>query len=201
MTALREGELDLAPEEYLTPEEYLAFEEESPVRHEYANGYVYAMAGGTWEHNMITTNILVHLGVQLKGTPCIPIASNRRLRIRPPGETFYYYPDVTVDCTSNRNKEAEDATVIFEVLSTSTRRIDDREKLLNYLNLHSMRVYALVDQQRAHVTVHRRSAEGAWVREVITDLDATLPLPEIGCTLPLRTIYDRLPFAEGVIGS
>lgn len=197
MTALPQGEFDLASEQYLTPEEYLALEEESPIRHEYANGYVYAMAGGTWEHGVIAGNIFGALLMQLKGKPCVPMIFDRRLRVRPPGDTFYYYPDVIVDCTGNRKLEADDATVIFEVLSTSTRRQDQGEKLRNYLNLRSMRIYALVDQQRAHITVHRRGDDGAWGRETISDLKATLRLPEIGCQLPLRTIYERMPFAEG----
>jgi Uma2 family endonuclease len=189
MTALLDDEL------YLTPEEYLELEDASEVRHEYSNGYVQAMAGSTWDHTIIALNILTELTNRLANKPCIPLGMDRRLRIRRPESTFYYYPDVIVDCSGNKSLEALDPTVIFEVLSPSTGRKDQGEKLLNYLNLPSMRVYVLVDQRRVHVTVHHRAADGPWGREVLTDLNATLALPEIGCTLPLRTIYRRLPFA------
>jgi Uma2 family endonuclease len=196
MTALLREELCLPPEEYLTPEEYLALEEASPIKHEYANGYVYAMAGASRAHNLISTNLMVALGTQLEGKPCVPFGSDMRLRVRLPEETFYYYPDLTVDCSAQETVDTEDPTVIFEILSVTTHRNDRGEKLIHYLNLPSMRVYALVDQRRVHVTVHRRGEDGTWGREVLTDLDASVALPEIGCTLPLRTIYRRLPFAD-----
>ncbi|HEV7404435.1 MAG TPA: Uma2 family endonuclease [Chthoniobacteraceae bacterium] len=190
MTALLNDEL------YLTPEEYLELEEGNEVRHEYSNGYVEAMAGSTWEHNIIVLNILTELTNRLANKPCVPLGMDRRLRIRRPESTFYYYPDVIVDCSGNKSLEAVDPTVIFEILSPRTRRKDQGEKLLNYLNLASTRVYVLVDQRRVHLTVHRRGADGQWGLEAITDLDAALALPEVGCTLPLRTIYARLSLTE-----
>jgi Uma2 family endonuclease len=195
MTALLSDEPYPAPEEYLTPEEYLALEEVSPIRHEYANGYVRAMAGSSWAHNVIAANILIALGTQLEGKLCIPFINDRRLRISLTEERFYYYPDITVDCSGSTELEAAEPTVVFEVLSASTSGNDRGEKLIHYLNLPSMRVYGLVDQRRAHVTIHRRAADGTWGREILTDLDAAVALPEIACTLPLRTIYRRLPFA------
>lgn len=183
------------PEEYITFEEYLALEEASPVKHEYSNGYVYAMAGASRNHNDISTNLMVALGAQLEGTPCVPYGPDMRLLIRHGEESFGYYPDLTVDCSGRSTEDTEEPTVIFEILSASTSGDDHGEKLINYLNLPSMRVYGLVDQRRVHVTIHRRAPDGSWRLEILTDLDATLELPEIGCALPMRTIYRRLPFA------
>lgn len=182
-------------ERYLTPEEYLELEEATPIKHEYAHGYRHSLDGQTWAHSVISANILCRLDVQLRDTPCEALGLSMRMRVRSGDETFYYYPDVFVDCSGSEADLLEEPTVIFEVLSVFTNGHDQGEKLLNYLNLPSIRVYVLVDQRRVHLTVHRRRADGTWSREVLTDLSATLPLPEIGCTLPLRTVYRRLPFA------
>ena len=191
MTALlQEKEL------YLSFEEYRAFEERSEIKHEYINGYVQAMAGASGEHNVITSNLLIRLGMQLLGKRCFPYGSDKPLLIYRPELTLLYYPDVTVDCTGVVTRETTEPTVIFEVTSPGTVRADFGEKLINYLNLPSMRVYALVDQKRPHLTIHRRGADGNWAREVMRDLDATLALPEIECVLAMREVYDRVDFSQ-----
>lgn len=192
MTALLKEEELL----YLTFEEYLAFEERSEVRHEYINGLVQAMAGASGEHHVIASNLLIRLGMQLLGKRCFPHGSDKPLEIKQPGMTWLYYPDVTVDCTGVVTRVTTEPTVIFEITSPGTVRADRGDKLINYFNLPSMRVYVLVDQQQPFLTVHRRTAEGSWATELLTDLDATLALREIECALPLREIYDRLDLLE-----
>ena len=83
--------------------------------------------------------------------------------------------------------------MIFEVLSDSTRRLDDGEKRDGYLTIPSLRVYLLVEQDETAVIAYRRTEQG-FVREVYTGRDAMLPLPEIGIELPLSEIYDRVEF-------
>ena len=177
---------------YLTPEEYLSGEMISGTKHEYLAGIIYAMAGASRSHNLVAGNLLIELGIQLRGKRCVPFGSDMRLRIHKPGATFYYYPDVTVDCSDSKDDEIDQPTVIFEVLSPSTDRGDRGDKLVNYQSLASMRVYALVDQFRMAVTVYRRGEGDAWTREFFSDADEKVDLPEIGCALTLRTIYDRV---------
>jgi Uma2 family endonuclease len=177
---------------YVSVEDYLSAESASPTKHEYLAGAVYAMAGGSRAHNLITANLLRFLGVQLDGRKCAVFGSDMRLRISRPNAAFYYYPDVTVDCSASEQDEVDEPTVIFEVLSPTTARADQGEKLLNYQAIPSMRVYVLVDQSQAALTVYRRAAQGHWTLEIATDLAGLLELPEIGCTLPLRSIYDRV---------
>ena len=189
MTALRKEDI------YVTPEEYLASELISETKHEYLAGVVYAMTAASRTHNLITGNLLVELITQLRGKRCEPFGSDMRLRIRKPSATFYYYPDVTVDCSGSKDDEIDQPSVIFEVLSPGTDRGDRGDKLVNYQSLASMRVYALVDQFRMAVTVYRRGEGEAWTREFFSDADGTVDLPEIGCALTLRAIYERV-FAE-----
>lgn len=185
-TALRQQDL------YATPEEYLCGERVSQTKHEYLAGVIYAMAGASLEHNIIAANLTRELGNQLRGKTCLVLGSDRRLRIRKPGATFYYYPDITVDCSGKRTQETEEPSVIFEVLSPDTERADRGDKLVNYQSLPSMRAYVLVDQYRAAVTVFRRGEGDAWAMEFFGDIQATLELPEIGCAVPLTSIYERV---------
>lgn len=180
---------------YLTFEEYLEFEAHSDVKHEYLDGYVYAMSGARREHNYIGANILSHLTMQLFGKRCAALGPDQRLTIKLPGRTFSYYPDVTVDCSEKRTVDTEEPTVLFEITSPSTERGDRGDKLINYLNLPSMRVYVLVDQRRPRLTIHRRASDGTWAREMVSGLEASLALPEIECALTMRAIYDRVDFA------
>jgi Uma2 family endonuclease len=185
-TALRQQDI------YSTPEEYLSAERVSETKHEYLAGVIYAMAGATRDHNLITMNLSRELATQLRGKKCVPFGSDMRLRIRKLGATFYYYPDVTVDCSDSNAEEIEEPRVIFEVLSPATERADRGDKLVNYQSLSSMRAYVLVDQYRAAVTVFRRGAGDEWAMEFLGDPAATLELPEIDCRIPLAAIYERV---------
>ncbi|RYD85153.1 MAG: Uma2 family endonuclease [Verrucomicrobiaceae bacterium] len=186
MTALRKEDL------YLTPEEYLAAERVTQTKHEYLAGVVYAMAGASRTHNLIAGNIFGELRNQLRGRKCVPFGSDMRLRIRSPRATFYYYPDVAVECSETAGDEIEEPTVIFEVLSPDTERSDRGDKLVNYQNIPTMRVYVLVDQYKAAVTVFRRGEGDAWDMDVLGSIEDTLALPEISCSLPLRAMYERV---------
>ena len=154
------------------------------------------MAGASRAHNQIAANLLRHLGNQLQGKPCAVLGSDMRLRIRKSDVSFYYYPNVTVDCSGSKKDEVEEPSVIFEVLSPATDWADRGDKLTNYHAIASMRVYVLVNQLQAAISVFRRTSEGEWRVEHLSGSDATLELPEIGCTLPLAAIYERvLPVA------
>ena len=178
--------------DHVTPEEYLAMEAGSDVRHEYLAGAVYAMSGTMVAHGRLVGNISSELARQLRGRRCEAFTSEIKVRIQVGADSFYYYPDVVVDCGSPPDESlfAEEPRVIFEVLSPSTERIDRYEKRLNYQRLPSLDAYVLVEQSRMAVTVYRR-ADGDWTAESLHDPSASLDLPAIGCALPLSTIYER----------
>ena len=188
MTAL------LKDDYYISPEQYLEAERYREVKHEYVAGKVYAMAGASAAHERIAVNINRELGNQLRGKRCEVFSSNLRVRIRQPGRAeFYYYPDALVDCSRVPNSAiyAEAPTVIFEVLSADTERVDQGEKLANYRTLPSLRVYVIVSQIDAAVTVCR-VADAEWRMEFYGSLDAVVELPEIECRLPLADIFERV---------
>jgi Uma2 family endonuclease len=177
---------------YVTPEAYLAAEGTRSQKHEYLAGVEYAMAGTNLGHNRIVRNLVVELTRQLDGSPCEAMASDIKVRIRTNTAEFYYYPDVTVDCSNGANSAlfAEQPRVIFEVLSPETERIDRGEKLRNYQSLPSLDAYVLVDQHRLGVIVYRRE-DGGWTREALTAAADVLSLSTLGCALPLPAIYLR----------
>ena len=176
-------------------EDYLAGELESPIKHEYLGGVLYAMAGARNRHNRIATNTVVAIGVRLRGRVCQPYNSDTKIRIRLPTQTRFYYPDVSVVCRPNPDNDSfqDEPAVIVEVPSRRTRRLDDGEKKDAYLTIPSLNVYMLVEQNAPVVTVFRRT-EAGFVREIYQGLDAVIPLGEIEIVLPLAEIYSGVEF-------
>jgi Uma2 family endonuclease len=180
----------------LSVEDYLAGELISPTKHEYLGGVVHAMAGARVSHNDITSNILVALGVRLRGKRCKPYTSDMKIRVQVGRQTRFYYPDVSVVCESNPKSESfqDKPKVIFEVLSKDTRRTDTGEKHDAYLTIQSLSAYILVEQEAPLVVVFRRTVAG-FEREVYEGLDAVIPLAEIEAELPLSEVYAGVDFA------
>lgn len=182
----------LRQDDYISPAEYLAGEELSAEKHEYLDGIVHMMAGGSAGHDRIATNVVCILGNQLRGKRCEAFSADTRIRIRADKGEFYYYPDASVDCSgrANDSKYSENPTVVFEVLSPSTERVDRVEKLQNYQRIPSLEFYVIIDQHRIAVTIHRRTTDG-WTTEFISDKGASLDLPCIACSLSIAEIYER----------
>jgi Uma2 family endonuclease len=176
-------------------EDYLAGELVSRVKHEYLAGVVYAMAGARNAHAIIAMNVTSSLHASLRGRPCQPFGSDTKIRVQLPTHVRFYYPDASVVCQQNSQSDTyqDHPVAIFEVLSRSTRRIDEGEKKDAYLTIPSLCVYALIEQETAAVVVHRRTEHG-FVREVHEGQRAIIPLPEIEAELPLADIYDRVEF-------
>lgn len=175
----------------ISPEDYLARERMATRRHEYLNGMVYAMAGASAGHNRITANLGGELRLHLRGKPGEAFTSDMRVRIRSENAEFYYYPDVVVDCsgTADSSLYPEKPTVIFEVMSPETERVDRNEKFYHYQKIASLQTYVLVDQFQVAMTVHRREADG-WGSEILTAGD-TLRLDCIACRFPIADAYER----------
>ena len=127
----------LAKQEYITEAEYWAQEVDSPVKHEYYDGCIYAMAGGSYEHALLAANALLALGTRLRGKRCRVIGSDLHVKVEAIG--LQTYPDVTVFCAParfdpNHKDTLLNPTVLIEVLSPSTRNYDKGEKFDNYRN-------------------------------------------------------------------
>ncbi len=176
-------------------DDYLAGELVSPIKHEYLGGVVYAMAGARNAHNLIASNTLVALGSRLRGKRCRPYNSDTKIRLRLPHQIRFYYPDVSVICRPNPPTDSfqDDPAVLVEVLSRSTRRVDEGEKKDAYLTIPSLCAYVLIEQETPAAVVFRRTEQG-FVREIHSGLEAVIPLREIDIELPLAEMYDGVEF-------
>ncbi len=184
-----------APPAKVTWAEYEKQVAASEVRLEFVNGQVYAMAGATDNHNRISVNVLGELYQALKGKPCEAFNVDMKLRIALGMDEIGYFPDVMVVCDKgDRNQLYRTApSIIFEVLSKSTRRIDTREKLLAYQAISSLEVYVILEQSCKRAMIHRRSNH--WWPEIIEGDGAVLTLDEIGLKLAFADIYDRVDWS------
>jgi len=172
----------------MTLDEYLAFEEASDVKHEFVDGFVYAMSGTHSRHGRIVGNLSGHLWMAARGGLC-RIYSND-LKVRAPRNRIYY-PDVMSVCAPRDDDGliVEDPCLLVEVTSPSTSRTDHREKLDAYRKLSSLRTYLIVEQNRREVHRWWRAPGGKWQHELLVDSGAvSVPCPEL--TLTLDEIYE-----------
>ena len=179
--------------------DYLDGERQAKRKHEYVNGVVYAMAGGTVQHSRIGSNATGVLFSQLRGQRCQVFNSDMKIRVRLRSGTRFYYSDATIVCQQNNANDSfqDSPVVIVEVISESTRRTDEYEKCEAYLTIDSLNTYILVEQTSASALVYRR-ADSGFDREVYTGLDAIIPLPEIECKLSFRELYQNVEFVPVV---
>lgn len=190
----------LLPESYLTVEEYLAREERSDVKHEHLGGDVYAMSGASTSHNRIAMNLYGMSRHQLRGKRCEMFGSDMKLRLsmNAPDSTYFYYPDAMIVCDqkgSARYGWRERPAAIFEIISESTRHVEEREKKLAYLQLPSLEAYVRIEQERPEAVVEMRTLEG-WKRERIIGLEGIIRLPTLGVELPLAELHERVIFGS-----
>ena len=185
-------------QQWISPEEYLEMERQAETKSEYIAGEIFAMAGASRSHNLIVRNISRGLDPQREGQACEVYPNDMRVEVDPTG--LYTYPDVVIVCGQPQFKDAgEDTllnpTVIMEVLSDSTASYDRGEKFEHYGTLPSLTDYLLIAQDRAAIEQRVRTDRG-WQLAFHYGLDAVVPLPSIGCALPLSDVYDRIEFAN-----
>jgi len=173
-----------------TYQEYLAYEEASNVKHEFLDGEIYAMAGGSPEHAALAVAIASSLSSQLNAKPCRVFSSDLRIRVAATG--LATYPDVSVVCGPlQRATEWRDTvlnpTVLVEVLSDGTERYDRGEKFEHYKKIPSLKEYVLVSQKEALVELWSRAGD-SWSRQESPAGDR-LVLHSIQCELVVDDLY------------
>ncbi|MEO8100128.1 MAG: Uma2 family endonuclease [Acidobacteriota bacterium] len=182
----------------LTPEEYFALDEKSELRHEFHEGVMYAMSGGSPPHAFINTALGRELGNAFKNRPRWVAVGTLRVRA---GENFYTYPD-TVIVRGEPKYAPENAhtllnpTALIEVLSPSTEAHDRGFKWAHYRKIESLKEYALVSQSEPLVEIFRRQSSGDWLLSESAGLGAVCRFDSVECAIPLAEIYDKVSFDE-----
>jgi Uma2 family endonuclease len=179
------------PQRHYTLDDYFAVEEMSPVKHEYFQGEIFAMAGASFDHNRIVSNLLTVLLPALRDTGCGAFGSD--LRIATESE-LYTYPDVSVICGApvlvpGRPDTVRNPVLLVEVLSDATRDYDRGKKLEAYRQVPSLREVLLIEQTKVQLDVWRRQHDVSWMSFTTKDVGGTLALTAVPVELPLREIY------------
>lgn len=180
----------IAQRHHVPLEDYLRFEADGPVRHEYIGGTLYAMAGSSEQHHLISMNVANACFNHLRGGPCKTYMADFKVRLRINDEDVFYYPDVMVACGREGVEKyyLRHPKLIVEILSESTEGTDRREKLLSYQQIASLDEYVLVAQDRYEVTLHRRA--DAWRPLVLTSPTDTIELRSISLSISVAGIYE-----------
>ena len=171
----------------ISEEDYLAGELTADFKSEFIDGRIYAMTGASINHDRLTVNLLRRIGNHLEGKPCQPYSADIKVKVG----SKYFYPDVTVDCTSPAGDShfTQTPVIIVEVLSKSTRRMDETTKRIAYLQIPTLQEYVLIEQDFADIEVVRRS--NSWLPEHYF-LGDEFSLDSIGLTLSVEAVYDRV---------
>ncbi|MBK5971307.1 MULTISPECIES: Uma2 family endonuclease [Thiorhodovibrio] len=183
-----------------TFEDWLAGERlQTEGRTEYVRGEVFAMSGGSREHNLIATNIVRELGNQFKGRPCCVYSGD--LKVRMEAADASAYPDVMAICGEHqyfdgRRDVVTNPVLIVEVLSDSTEAYDRGDKFAQYRTLPSLMAYLLVAQDRVQAELYTRADDGAWLLRSYDQLAQQVPLVAIGAHLLLAEVYDKIEMPQ-----
>ncbi|WP_414753110.1 Uma2 family endonuclease [Anabaena sp. CCY 9910] len=183
--------------EYLTPEEYLQLEEASPIKHEYINGYAYAMAGATDAHVTVAGNLFVLLRNHVRGSGCRVYIADMKARIE--SLNRYYYPDVMVTC-DQRDQETPNhkkfPCLIVEVLSNSTEAFDRGDKFVDYQEIETLKEYVLINTKRQRVECFKRGDNGLWILQSYTEQDKIFRLNSVDFEGGIADLYEDVTFEQ-----
>jgi Uma2 family endonuclease len=178
-------------------EAYLDWEACQPIRYELVDGQVFAMGGGTAEHDTIGNNLRAALHMQLRGSPCRPHGPDLKVRAGRDGR----YPDALIDCGPRvpGALHAQEPVAVFEILSKSTAWIDQSLKLRDYEATPTIRAYVLISQDERRAMVHTRDENGRLGIQsaiLLEGADASIEIPEFGLALPFSVLYEGIETAS-----
>ncbi|MEZ4887405.1 MAG: Uma2 family endonuclease [Chitinophagales bacterium] len=180
--------------------EYLEMEEYSEEKHEYHDGFIKAMSGGTLDHSTITSNVVACIREESlkQGGKCRP--ANGDLKVYIEGVNKSFYPDAMAICEEaefhlGRKDIITNPTLIVEVLSKGTEAFDRGKKFRCYQKLPSFKEYILVSQDQPVVEGYFREDESLWRISNAVGLDKSIPFYSMGCEVQLKDIYAFINFS------
>lgn len=190
-------------EKLYTIEEYLEMEERSMEKHEYYNGKIKLMAGGTGPHNLITGNSITVLNNATEELNKTYLIYSSDMKIFIPRIETFVYPDAVVVCEKpeyyqGNNKIITNPLLVVEVISPSTAKYDRGLKYLHYKSLPSFKEYVIVEQDFPWVMASFKTAENTWNDLEATALNQSIFLRSLNCSIDLKRIYRNVEFAKPV---
>ncbi|MCA2692373.1 MULTISPECIES: Uma2 family endonuclease [unclassified Microcystis] len=190
--------LTQSPPEILSLEEYRNLETSAETKHEYHDGEIIEMTGGSINHNSILINLIVLLKLALRGTNYRLQSSDLRLWI--PQYNRGLYPDLMIIAgepllSDNRNDEILNPCLIIEVLSPSTSGYDRGDKFRYYRSIPQLNQYLLVSQGEILIESYSKTSENNWLLQEYTPARGIISLDSLGISLNLADIYEGIDFS------
>ena len=181
----------------MTVADYVEWEERHEFKHDYIDGEVIEMSGGSGNHSKIAMNIALALGRLVDVLEFVFHSSNMRVRI---SKNRYVYPDLSLVRHAEQYEDDKQLSLlnpvfVVEVTSPSSNTYDRVDKLGFYLEVPSIEAYLIIDQDRIRADLCNRTEAGWYVR-VFNRPDDTLPLDALGCDLPLADVYRGIEFSD-----
>ena len=172
---------------------YLAWEADQPIRYELVDGQVYAMGGGTANHDTICNNLRAALHAQLRGKPCRVQGPDLKVK----AGNNARYPDALIDCGPRAldAQHAQNPVAVFEVLSKSTAWIDQGLKLRDYDSTPSIHTYVLISQDEMRALFYKRDRDGRLGIQNAALLEgktAVIDINGLGVQLPFSLLYESV---------
>ncbi|MEG4311464.1 MULTISPECIES: Uma2 family endonuclease [unclassified Microcoleus] len=180
----------------MTAAEYLEWEAKQELRHEYIDGEIVAMTGGSLPHNDIALNLYRALYPHLRDRGCRVNVSDAKVQARK--NSRYFYPDLVVSCDPDDLKSREfiqKPKVIVEVLSPGTANYDRTKKLKYYRQIPSLQEYVLVDSEEIVVEVYRRGEGKMWLYYEY-EAGETIALESIEFECAIELLYEGVSFEQ-----
>ncbi len=179
---------------YIPEEEYLLQEEDSPIKHEYIDGEIYAIASASDAHVTISLNLASALRNHVRGSGCRVYMADMKANIET--ANIYYYPDILVTCDA-RDRELTHSKkypcLIVEVLSPKTEAFDRGDKFSDYQQLETLQEYVLISQKRQRLDCFRRNAEGLWTLQFYYP-GSEIYLKSVDFRISLDAVYEDVTF-------
>jgi Uma2 family endonuclease len=179
------------PDAPLTEEQYLRIEREAELKSEFHDGRMYAMAGSSPNHSLLSARICSLLDQKIP-PGCRVFSPDLRIKVAPTG--LYTYPDCSVICgdlqTFGDQKDAvTNPLLIVEVLSPSTEAYDRGKKFESYRTIESFREYLLIQQDRRHVEHYSKQDDGSWVLREHSGVEGSVSIPRLSVNISLGELY------------
>ncbi len=183
--------------QYVTPQAFFAYIATQKGKAEYYNGTIVDMAGGSPTHALIAANAIRAIGNGIEGSDCFVYTGDLMIEVETANS--YLLPDLAVVCGKTENsKEIPGAVrnpkLLMEVLSDSTRNLDQGIKWFHYRMLPGLREFITVEQTKPLVFLHSLNDAGEWVQTAYGDLQDILPLKSLGISIPLRSLFAGVEF-------
>ena len=179
-----------------SPEEYFAWEEQQLEKHEYLNGEVYAMTGGSLNHSAIAVNFVSLLLVHLRGGGCRVLNSDARVNVLESSD--YIYPDVSVTCDQRDRHNTQSIShpcLIVEVLSPSTELYDRTKKFKLYQRSSALKDYVMVSSTEVEIDLYRKDDQGEW-RIISYGSGDSIELKSINLTFAIEQLFEGIVFEQ-----